>query len=49
MARIELSQLDAEKALNCRDEIALKLKSIGFKYVTLDLEGFRTGSMNEVL
>ncbi len=49
LARIELPQLDAEKALNCRDEIALKLKSIGFKYVTLDLEGFRTGSMNEVL
>lgn len=49
LARIELPQLDAEKALNCRDEIARKLKSIGFKYVTLDLEGFRTGSMNEVL
>jgi uncharacterized protein len=48
-ARIELPQLDAEKALRCRDEIALKLKSIGFKYVTLDLDGFRTGSMNEVL
>ncbi len=49
LARIELPQLDAEKALQCRDEIALKLKGIGFKYVTLDLEGFRTGSMNEVL
>ena len=32
-----------------RDEIARKLKEIGFKYVTLDLEGFRSGSMNEVL
>lgn len=49
LARIELSKLDAEKALQGRDEIALKLKGIGFKYVTLDLEGFRTGSMNEVL
>jgi uncharacterized protein len=35
--------------LNERDEIVLRLKGIGFKYVTLDLEGFRTGSMNEVL
>jgi uncharacterized protein len=35
--------------LNCRDEIAKKLKDIGFKYVTLDLVGFRSGSMNEVL
>jgi PP-loop superfamily ATP-utilizing enzyme len=25
-----------------------KLKSIGFSYVTLDLEGYRSGSMNEV-
>jgi uncharacterized protein len=41
--------LDAQKALGCRDEIAARLKAIGFKYVTLDLEGFRRGSMNEVL
>lgn len=49
LARIELPKLEAEKALLCRDEIAVRLKAIGFKYVTLDLEGFRTGSMNEVL
>ena len=49
LARIELPKWEAEKALVCRDEIAKRLKAIGFKYVTLDLEGFRTGSMNEVL
>ena len=30
-------------------EIVAELKRIGYKYVTLDLEGYRTGSMNEVL
>ena len=29
--------------------IVEKLKTIGYRYVTLDLEGYRTGSMNEVL
>jgi uncharacterized protein len=48
-ARIELLKSDAQRALDKRDEIVLRLKGNGFKYVTLDLEGFRTGSMNEVL
>ncbi len=48
-ARIELVGRDMQKAIMVRDEIAGKLKEIGFKYVTLDLEGFRSGSMNEVL
>ena len=33
----------------CREEITSKFKSFGFAYVTLDLLGYRTGSMNEVL
>jgi uncharacterized protein len=49
LARIELPREDTERALNFRDDIARKLKSLGFDYVTLDLEGFRSGSMNEVL
>jgi uncharacterized protein len=49
LARIELREPDMQLALNCRDEIAKKLLDIGFKYVTLDLVGFRSGSMNEVL
>lgn len=48
-ARIELLKEDMERALSCRDRIIWKLKEIGFQYVTLDLEGFRSGSMNEVL
>ncbi len=48
VARIEvdsefLSQLVEEKT---RKEIAERFRSLGFAYVTLDLEGFRTGSMN---
>jgi uncharacterized protein len=31
------------------DQIAARFRELGFKYVTLDLEGFRSGSMNEVL
>jgi len=32
-----------------RREVVAKLKALGFQYVTLDLEGYRTGSMNVVL
>ena len=32
-----------------RNNIAKKFKEFGFTYVTLDLEGYRTGSMNEPL
>jgi uncharacterized protein len=35
--------------VSARDRIATKLHALGFKYVTLDLEGFRSGSMNQVL
>jgi uncharacterized protein len=49
VARIELLKQDMGRAMNCRDEIARMLKTIGFDYVALDLEGFRSGSMNEVL
>ncbi len=49
MARIEVLKEDRERALNLGEDIAKKLKAIGFEYVALDLEGFRSGSMNEVL
>jgi uncharacterized protein len=32
-----------------REQVVDRLKSLGFKYVTIDLEGFRSGSMNDVL
>jgi len=51
IARIEVAPEEREKffSLDKMDEIANKLKEIGFTYVTLDLAGYRTGSMNEVL
>jgi uncharacterized protein len=32
-----------------RGPLAQRLKELGFKYITLDLEGFRSGSLNQVL
>jgi uncharacterized protein len=49
LARIEILPAEFEKILNLREEIILQLKNCGFKYVTLDLQGYRTGSMNETL
>ncbi len=49
LARIEVPKRDMARAMNCRDEIAKTLKAIGFDYVSLDLEGFRSGSMDEDL
>lgn len=51
IARIELLPADMKKIFSdkLRKEIAGKLRKLGFSYITLDLEGYRTGSMNEVL
>ena len=51
IARIEILQEDFAKILQdkTREKIFAELKSFGFDYVTLDLQGYRTGSMNEVL
>lgn len=49
MARIETEPADLPKVVEHHDEISAYLKEIGYDYVTLDLEGYRTGSMNEVL
>lgn len=47
--RLELSKSDFPKAILLADEICKYLKSLGFSYVSLDLEAFRSGSMDEVL
>ena len=51
LVRIEVGVDELEKALN--PAMALRFsqifKGLGFKYVTLDLEGYRQGSLNEVL
>ena len=49
IARIEVLPEEMMKLLEHRENIHAKLTSLGFKYVTLDLLGYRTGSMNEVL
>ncbi|MDR0348385.1 MAG: ATP-dependent sacrificial sulfur transferase LarE [Tannerella sp.] len=45
IARIEAPRCWFDKILNT-NEIIEEIKSLGFKYVTLDIEGFRSGSMN---
>ena len=49
IARIEVDSSEFENVLKDRVEIVRKLKFIGFSYVTLDLIGYRMGSMNETL
>jgi uncharacterized protein len=49
VARLEISPEQFEFVLEHRDAILAGVKQAGYLYVTLDLDGFRTGSMNEVL
>jgi len=49
MARIEVRPEDFRKILENKDEIAKYFRSLGFVYTTLDLTGFRSGSMNETI
>jgi len=47
VARIEAEPADFHKIIENKESIGKHLKDLGFKYVTLDLRGFRSGSMNE--
>jgi pyridinium-3,5-biscarboxylic acid mononucleotide sulfurtransferase len=51
IVRIEIARDELSRALNSEMavEFARIFKSLGFKFVTLDLEGFRSGSMNSLL
>lgn len=49
VARIELLRDEIPKILPVHNEVAEMFRSIGFHYVTVDLEGYRSGSMDEVL
>ena len=49
LARIEVLPEEFEKLILNRKDIVTKLKEIGFKYISMDIEGYRTGSMNETL
>ncbi len=47
IARIEILPFEFEKLLKIRNDVVTKFKEYGFKYVSMDLAGYRTGSMNE--
>jgi uncharacterized protein len=51
MARIEILPEEFEKIMRpeIREQIIREFKSYGFSYVSLDLQGYRMGSMNETL
>ncbi|HUU26999.1 MAG TPA: ATP-dependent sacrificial sulfur transferase LarE [archaeon] len=51
IARIEVDPVNFGKLIESglSAKVVEKFKSLGYKYITLDLEGFRTGSMNEVI
>lgn len=51
LARLEvpLSELPRLADPPLREALVAELRSLGFKYVTLDLEGFRSGSLNQVI
>lgn len=49
LARVEIPAEEIQKAAASADAIARELRALGFRYVTLDLSGFRSGSLNEML
>jgi len=51
LARVEIAREELPRALTMEmlDRITEALRAVGFVYVTLDTQGYRTGSMNAVL
>jgi pyridinium-3,5-biscarboxylic acid mononucleotide sulfurtransferase len=51
LVRLEVAPTELDQALKreVADELARRFRALGFRYVTLDLHGYRTGAMNEVL
>lgn len=49
VARLEVAPDELERAFTIRADVSASLKSAGFAYAALDLDGYRTGSLNEVL
>jgi len=51
LVRLEIAPAELDRVLRREviEQLAARFRELGFKYVTLDLQGFRSGSMNEVL
>jgi len=51
LVRLEIARAEMERALSLTvvDELARRFRELGFKYVTFDLNGYRSGAMNEAL
>ena len=51
IVRLEIAPAEMDRALRREmvDELARRFRELGFKYVTLDLHGYRSGAMNEIL
>ena len=51
IARLEIAPDEMQRVLNLEmtEKLAREFRQIGFKYVTLDLQGYRSGAMNEVI
>src|SRR6185437_12772319 len=51
LARVEIARTELPRALSMEmlDSVTAELKKAGFKFVTLDTAGFRSGSLNELL
>jgi uncharacterized protein len=49
LCRIEVSKKEIIRLIRRKEHIVDRLKDLGYNYVTVDLEGYRTGSLNEVI
>ncbi len=49
IARLELQPEDLPRAIERRQEIVARLRALGYEFITLDLEGYRSGSFNRTL
>jgi uncharacterized protein len=46
LARVELPLPDIERAVACREQVVRAVQAAGYRYVTLDMEGLRSGNLN---
>jgi uncharacterized protein len=48
-ARIEVDLDELPRVLAAREQVVEAVRAAGYRYVTLDLEGFRSGNLNDAL